>query len=108
MDIAILAEKLAEIRGKFISLINEVNEATEGKPFYGRITLQGGRHLTGLIENLRVNEYKLIFKFTIEKLIAGEPVRKTLKKDTKISFEKFRGITPFQTQERKNISLKSK
>jgi len=104
MEIAILAEKLAEIRQKYTSLVDEINEATRGKPFYGRITLANGRHLTGLIEKLRVNEYKLVFKFTIEKLIDGKPTQKT--KEIKLSFEKFRGITPFETKDKEKISLR--
>ncbi|MCX6814002.1 MAG: hypothetical protein NT078_02220 [Candidatus Azambacteria bacterium] len=97
MEIGDLIQKLAAIREKFVSLVNEINTVTAGKPFYARITLENNWHLTGLISNLRVNEYKFVFNFTEEKLVDGKPVQKTSKKE--IKFEKFRGINLFQMAE---------
>lgn len=106
MDIAILTEKLAEILGKLSSQIDEVNVTTEGKPFYGRIDIKGGRHLTGLIEGLRMNGYKLVFEFTIEKIVDGKPVQ--IKRLVKLRLEEFAGITLFQTKDGKKLFLNTK
>jgi len=100
-----LTQKLAEIQGKLVSLVEKINAAAGGEAFYARITLEN-RHLTGLIENLRINQYKIIFDFTEEKLVDGQIMRKTSKKE--IVFEKLRGIEPFQTLSGKHISLGDK
>lgn len=100
MECATLAEKLAEIRLKVSALVKQVNMAAVGEPFYARVRIilengQSDRNLTGLISNLRVNEYKLIFTFT-EGRIAGEEIVQNVSEE-EVKFEKLRGIEVFQT-----------
>jgi len=105
MDFADLTTKLAAIRERIISTVERINKAAGGEPFYARITLED-RHLTGFVENLRVNQYKLLFDFTEEKLIGEETVRKKSSKE--IKFEKLREINIFKTLSGRPISLGGK
>ena len=105
VDFAALTEKLAGIRVGLSTLVDKINAAAAGEPFYARITLEK-RHLTGLIENLRVNQYKITFDFTEERLVNEEVVRKTSRKE--IAFEKLRGIEPFRTLSGKSLFIDAK
>jgi len=103
MEFATLTQKLARIRADLYSLVEKINTAAGGEPFYVRITLEN-RHLTGLISNLRVNEYKLFFNFMEERLIGGEVVQKVSKKEIKL--ERLQGIDVFQTKSGKSMFIK--
>jgi hypothetical protein len=105
VDFAALTEKLAGIRASFSALVEKINTAAAGEAFYARITLED-RHLTGLIENLQVNQYKILFDFTEEKVIDKEIVREKASKE--IEFEKLKGIEPFQTLSGKPMSIGDK
>jgi len=105
MEFENLTAKLAEIREKVTFLVDKINAAANGDAFYARITLRS-RQLTGLIKNLRVNQYKIIFDFTEERLIGEEIVRNKIRK--KIPFEKIRGTQPFQTASGKPMLINTK
>ncbi|MEK7172765.1 MAG: hypothetical protein AAB740_02185 [Patescibacteria group bacterium] len=106
MEFTTPTEKLAEIRLEIVTLVEQINVAASGEPFYARIILencQSSRRLTGLISNLRVNEYKLIFDFTEDRLIEEKLMQDASEKEVK--FEKLRGIEVFQTRSGKPMFL---
>lgn len=104
MEIGDLTQKLAEVRKKIVALVEKINMAADKEPFYARFTLEDYQHLTGLIENLKVNGYKLLFDFTNEELVDGQIVRKKIPK--KIKFEELRRVDVFETKSGRKLFIK--
>lgn len=103
MELTNLTTQLAAIRQKFISIIERINLAAQGEPFYARIFLSKDRKIVGLISKLRVNEYKIVFTLTEEKVIEGKIEQQV--SEQKLSFEDIRRIEIFKTLSGKPIFL---
>jgi hypothetical protein len=104
MEIRDLTEKLADIREKLASIVEGINTAAGGEAFYVRIFLTNDRRIVGLVDNLKVNEYKILFNLTEDKLVDGKVFQKVSKK--KIEFEKIRKIEVFKTISGKPLFIK--
>lgn len=57
-----------EISERIRDVVKKINSQTKNEPFYGRFITTDGRHLIGLISDLRMNKYNLVFNLTEEKL----------------------------------------
>ena len=95
VDFTALTQKLAEIQEKISSLVNKINAASGGESFYARFVLKDNRYLIGLVSNLRMNQYKILFDFTEEGVINEKIAR--LKTSKEIKFEELKGIVVFKT-----------
>jgi len=104
MEIGDLTEKLADIREKIASMVEKINTVANGEAFYVRIFLANDRRIVGLVDGLRVNEYKITFTLTEDKLVDGKVFQKVSKKE--IEFEKIRKIEVFKTISGKPLSIK--
>ncbi len=106
MEFAALAEKLAGIREKIVAIVEKINMEAAGEAFYARFFLENNRRIVGLIDNLRTNEYKIVFNLTEDKSVDGKVSQKVSKKE--ILFEKLRGIDIFKTKSGKPIFISDK
>jgi len=113
MDIAILTAKLAEIREKIISLVEQINLAGGGEPFYARIFLTADgqpnddQRIVGLFSDLRVEKYEIVFTLTEERLLDGGEVKQEISQQA-IELEKIRGIDVFKTASGKPMFISNK
>ena len=104
INFAPLQEELAEIREKFIKVVNKILEASGGKPFYGKFFLnENNNYLIGLIRNLKANKNQIVFDLIEERVEDNKIVRNVKKK--KINFELIRRIEIYETQDRKPIFI---
>lgn len=104
MEFGDLTEKLVDIREHLAAIIEKINAVAAGEAFYVRIFFANDRRIVGLVDNLRVNKYKVIFDLTEEKLVDGKVFQKVSKKE--IEFEEIRGIDVFQTKSGKPLFIK--
>lgn len=95
MDFTGLTARLADIREKVVSVIGQINVVAGGEPFYARFFLVKNKHIIGLVDDLRVNGYKIIFNLTEEKLINKRVNQKISKKE--VNFEEILRIEVFKT-----------
>ena len=103
MEFSALAEKLAGIREKIATIVEKINAEAAGEAFYARFFLENNRRIVGLINNLRTNEYKIVFNLTEDKLVDGNVSQKVSKKE--IKFEELRGIDVFKTKSGKPMFI---
>ena len=106
MEIGYLTQKLADIREKITFLVEEINAVADGESFYARIFLSGGKRIAGLFSELGVNEYKIIFTLTEDRLIEGKINQKISKK--RVKFEEIRVIDVFKTASGKPMFITRK
>ena len=106
MDFADLTAKLAQIREKLVSTIERINTEAGGEPFYARIFLVEDKHVVGLISDLGMNDYKIVFNLAEEKLIEGKIDRKIYKK--MIRLEEVIRIEVFKTASGKPMFISQK
>ncbi len=89
MEFGNLAGRLADIRKMFTATIEQINAAAGGEAFYARIFFaedKEDKRVIGLINDLRANEYKILFNLTGDKVSKKE-----------IEFEKIKRIEVFKT-----------
>ncbi|MBU3901577.1 hypothetical protein KKF25_02950 [Patescibacteria group bacterium] len=90
MEFGNLAGRLADIRKMFTATIEQINAAAGGEAFYARIFFakdKEDKRVIGLISDLRVNEYKILFNLTGDKKVSKK----------EIEFEKIKRIEVFKT-----------
>ena len=104
MEIGDLTEKLADIREKIVSMLEKINTAAGGEAFYARLFLANDRRIMGLIDNLRVNGYRIIFNLTEDKVVNGKVFQKISEK--KIEFEEIERVEVFKTISGKPMFIK--
>lgn len=95
---------MADIREKIVSIVEKINTVASGEAFYVRIFLANDKRIVGLVDGLKVNEYKILFNLTEDKLVYGKVFQKVSKK--KIEFEKIRKIEVFKTISGKPLFIK--
>ena len=106
MDFADLTAKLAQIREKLVATVEQINTEAGGEPFYARFFLVEDKRVVGLISDLRMNDYKIVFNLVNEKLIGGKIDREISKKMIKL--EEVLRIEVFKTASGKPMFISQK
>lgn len=98
MEFGNLAGRLADIRKMFTATIEQINAAAGGEAFYARIFFAKDERVIGLISDLKVNEYKILFNLTGDEKVSKK----------EIEFEKIKRIEVFKTLSGKPMFINEK